>query len=191
MRKLFFLLILFLIYSSTVPAQEKKNRYQFRSVHSIALVNGSNSVSAALQSIAGISRGKWFAGAGAGLDYYLYRTIPVFIDTRFEWGKNKNKYFLYADGGISFSWVEDGQIENPGIWNGNRSNQFQNGIYTDAGIGYTIGMKNTEAFVMSLGFSHKKLKETISYEDWRTRELQTDIHSYGLNRILIKAGWRF
>src|SRR5688572_10480978 len=186
MRKLFFLSILVILGTSS-RGQEKKSLYQFRTLHHIVLVNGSNSVSAALQSIAGVSRGPWFLGAGAGLDYYICLTVFVFIDTRFECGKTKNKYFIYADGGINFSWLEEDLNGNPGIWG---EHQYRDGIYTDAGFGYLFGMKNKDALIISLGYSHKKLKETITYEDWRTREPLIELHSYGLNRVMIKVGWR-
>ena len=87
--------------------------------------------------------------------------------------------------------MEEEYLFEPIIWNGNRSNSFHNGIYTDAGLGYAVAMRNRNALILSLGYSHKRLKEKISHTDWRTQELQTDKNIYGLNRIMIKAGWRF
>ena len=191
MRRIPVLLILFLIIESPVIAQKKKNRYNFHSINSLVLVNGSNSVSAALQSVAGVSRSHWFAGAGAGLDYYLYRTIPVFVDFRYEWGNSRNKFFAYVDGGINFSWVQEDFFVDPNVWNGNRTNSFQNGLYTDTGFGYVVATKNGDALILSLGHSYKKLKEKITYRGWWNEEWQTDVNVYGLNRIMIKAGWRF
>ena len=191
MGKILVFLIILLLIESPVTAQKKKNKFNFHSINSIALVNGSNSVSAALQSVAGFSGGHWFAGAGAGLDYYLYRTIPVFMDLRYEWGNSRNKLFVYADAGINFSWVQEEYLFEPIVWNGNSSNSFHDGLYTDAGFGYAIAMKNGNAIILSFGHSHKRLEEKIVHQDWRTQEWQTDKNIYGLNRIMIKAGWRF
>lgn len=191
MVKIPLLLIFLLLIESPVKAQKKKTSFNFHSINSIALVNGSNSVSAALQSIGGFSARNLFAGVGTGLDYYLYRSIPLFVDLRYEWGKRSNKLFAYADGGINFSWVQEDVLNEPIIWNGNSSNSFHNGLYTDAGFGYAVAIKKGNALILSLGYSHKKVKEKITHTDWRTQELQTDKNIYGLNRIMIKAGWRF
>lgn len=191
MGKISVLLFLLLIIEPPLKAQKKKNSFNFHSINSVALVNGSNSVSAALQSIAGFSGQHLFVGAGAGLDYYLYRSIPVFLDLRYEWGKRSNKLFAYADAGINFNWVQEEFIYEPIIWNGNSSNSFHHGPYTDAGFGYAVAMKKGNALILSLGYSHKRVKERITRTDWRTQEWQTDHNIYGLNRIMIKAGWRF
>jgi len=191
MGRILVLLIFLLVIESPVLAQKKKTKANFHSINSIALVNGSNSVSAALQSIAGFSGPHLFVGMGAGLDYYLYRSIPVFMDVRYELGNSSNKFFVYADAGINFNWVQDEYLFEPILWNGNSSNSFHNGIYTDAGFGYAVAMKNGNALILSLGYSHKRLKEKVTHTDWRTQEWQTDNNIYGLNRIMIKAGWRF
>lgn len=193
MKKKYLFLSFFIVFSVICFAQGKTKNYRFHSVNSIGLVNGSNSVSAALQTVNGFQKGPLFAGIGVGLDYYLYRTVPVFADLRYELGKKKNKFFVYTDGGISISWVQDYYIIEPGpvVGNGGPGNDFDNGIYTDAGGGYTVGMKNGNALVLSLGYSHKRLKETYTYQDWRTGEWQTDLHRYHLNRILLKIGWKF
>ena len=155
------------------------------------MLNGDNGVSEAIQTVNGFSKGLWFAGIGLGLDYYQYRTVPFFADLRYEYGRKKNKVFVYADAGINFSWAQDDLKYVSTIWNGNRSNDFNNGLYTDAGIGLTAGFKNGEAIILSLGISHKTLEEKISYDDWRTTKRQTDVNSYRLNRVVLKIGFRF
>jgi hypothetical protein len=141
----------------------------------------------------GFQKGNWFAGVGVGLDYYLYRSVPLFADVRYEFGKNKNKFFAYADGGINFQWAEDYSYNGPVfIWDGgNNSSEFHNGIYTDAGFGYLVANKKSGGLVLSLGYSHKSLNETVSYQDWRTQETITDLYRYNLNRIVVKVGWKF
>lgn len=190
MKKYFFFVAFALSWTFSF-AQKKTQDYRFHSFNSVSLVNGSNAVSAALQSVNGFQKKSLFAGLGVGLDYYLYRTVPVFADLRYEFGKNKNKFFVYTDAGINFSWAQDYFYSQPSIWNRNQSNDFHNGLYTDAGFGYIVGMKKGNGLILSLGHSHKGLKELITYQDWRTNEWQTDINKYKLNRIVLKAGWRF
>lgn len=191
MIKNIFIIIALTSASFILNAQKKKLTHQFQSINSVALVNGNNSVSTGLQTVNGFKKDSWFAGVGVGIDYYLYRTVPLFGDLRYEFGKKKNKYFAYADAGINFSWIPDQFIGNPSIWNGNTSNSFNNGIYNDIGLGYNVRMKKEGALVLSLGYSHKNLKETESYIDWRTSELLKRENSYNLRRVMLKIGWQF
>ncbi len=191
MKSKYFFLLVFSFAWSFISAQNKNTGYRFHSINNVGLLNGNNSVDASLQTINGFKNGSLFAGIGVGFDYYLYRTVPVFVDLRYEFGKNKNKFFVYADGGINFEWVKADMYQPPSTWNNNRSNDFHNGLYTDAGFGYLVGKKNGGAFLLSLGHSVKTMKGTYTYRDWRTLEWQTGINRYRLNRIILKAGWRF
>ncbi len=192
MAKKYIVVLLSILMTGVISAQDSSNtKYRFRSINSVVLVNGNNAVSAALQTVNGFQNGAWFAGVGLGLDYYLYRTVPVFADVRYEFGKKKNKFFLYGDLGMHFDWVPGYLYENPSIWNGNRRSEYTNGLYTDGGVGLVSGMKKGNGFVLSLGFSKKTLQEKISYLDWRTSKMQTDVNTYRLNRIMLKLGFQF
>ena len=190
MKKKIFLLILFIPATVYINAQNNKAQYRFHSINSLVLVNGWAGPAASIQSVNGFKKGRWFAGVGAGIDYYRYRTVPLFADIRYEAGKKINKFFAYANAGINFTWVQDYLIIEPTIWNNNTSNDFKNGLYTDAGIGYSVGMKNENAFVLSLGYSQKNLSEISTYQ-WRSGEWFTTKNTYHLNRIMLKAGWKF
>jgi len=173
--------------------QKKNATYKFHSINNILLINGNNATTAGLQSINGFQKGNLFAGVGIVLDYYLYRTVPLFVDFRYEFGKTKNKFFAYADGGVNFDWVEEEYNDGPiFIWDGSRNtSEFHNGAYTDVGLGYMVGTKKGGGLVLSLGHSYKSLEKTISYQDWRTQETITDVYNYNLNRIVLKVGWKF
>src|SRR4030095_2195076 len=193
MKTRYFFLSIFLSLSVFSFGQKKNTAYRFHSINNISLLNGDNEVSAGLQSINGFQKGNWFAGAGVGLDYYVYRSVPLFADIRYEFGKTKNKFFAYADGGINFDWVNEHYYDGPiFIWEGSsNSGEFHNGIYIDAGLGYLVANKKGGGLALSLGHSHKSLKKTISYPDWRTQQTITDIYRYNLNRIVVKVGWKF
>ena len=191
MKRCIFLFLCCCFFYSAKSQVKKKKAYQFHSINSLALVNGNNGAAAALQTVNGFTSGHLFAGIGVGLDYYQYRTIPLFADIRYEVGEKRNKFFIYGDVGINFSWVQDEFYDEPVIWNGNRSNNFNNGFYSDAGLGLSAGFKNGNAFILSLGYSRKTMEEKITYEDWRTGNPQTDINTYRFNRVILKAGFRF
>jgi hypothetical protein len=176
----------------SVQAQDKKaKKFRFHSLNSLAFINGSNATTAGLQTVNGFSRGAWFGGIGLGLDYYQYRSVPLFADFRYEFGKKKTKPFIYADAGINFQWAQDYFYHDPSIWNNGGTNDFENGVYADVGIGINAYSKNGNAFVMSLGYSRKDMKEYYTYEDWRLRTPVTDVYSYRFNRAVLKLGYRF
>ena len=193
MKIKYFFLVLLIPVTLVSFGQKKNATYKFHSINSISLINGNNATTAGLQSINGFQKGNLFAGVGIGLDYYLYRTVPLFADFKYEFGKTKNKFFAYADGGVNFDWVEEEYNEGPiFIWDGSRNtSEFHNGAYTDVGLGYMVGTKKGGGLVLSLGHSYKSLEKTISYQDWRTQETITDVYNYNLNRIVLKVGWKF
>ena len=193
MKLKFFFLSIYISLSIFSFAQKKTSDYKFHSINNLSLLNGDNEVSAGLQTVNGFQKGNLFAGVGVGLDYYIHRSVPLFADVRYELGKNKNKFFAYADGGINFQWVQETYDRGPiFIWDGgfNSSGKFHDGIYTDVGLGYLVGMKKGGGLVLALGHSHKSLKQTVTYTDWRTQQPVTDLYRYNLNRIAVKVGWR-
>ena len=189
----YFFLVLLMPVALVSFGQKKSSAYKFHSINNISLINGDNEVSAGLQSINGFQKGNLFAGVGIGLDYYLYRSVPLFADFRYEFGKTKNKFFAYAAGGINFDWVEENYNYDPiFIWDrSNGSSEFHNGAYTDIGLGYIVGSKKGGGLVLSLGHAYKSLEKTVSYKDWRTQETISDVYNYSLNRIVLKVGWKF
>ena len=190
MRKLFILLFFVAL---TLLSFGQKNSFKFHSINSVSLLNGENEISAALQSVNGLQKGAWFGGIGLGLDYYIQRSVPLFADLRYEFGKGKNKFFGYADGGINFDWIKENNNSEPiFIWEGfANSAEYNDGSYVEGGLGYIVGMKKGNGLVLSLGYSYKSLERKVTYQDWRTQQPTTDIYKYKLNRIAIKAGWRF
>jgi hypothetical protein len=194
MKKELIILLACFFVCKAVFAQQKKPAYRFHSINTVSLLNGANEVSAGLQSVNGFRKGNWFAGMGAGLDYYIHRSVPLFADVRYEFGKKENKFFAYAAGGLNLEWVETSQNRGPiiFIWEGNQENSdFDNGLFTDAGMGYLVKMKKAGALLLSLGHSYKTLKHTVTYTDWRSQEQFTDIYHYRFSRISVKLGWMF
>jgi len=193
MKPKYFFIITFLSLSIFSFAQTKTTNYKFHSINNLSFLNGENEVSVGLQSVNGFQKGSWFGGVGVGLDYYIHRSVPLFADLRYEFGKKKNKFFAYADAGVNFAWVEDYVYSGPIIFEGPivDPGEFHNGFYSDAGLGYIVNFKKAGGLVLSLGHSRKTLREDVTYTDWRTQQSTTDIYRYRFNRIAVKVGWRF
>ena len=193
MKSKYFLLQMLLLGCCLLSfGQKKENACKFHSINSVMFLNGENEASAGLQSVNGFQRGNLFAGLGVGLDYYIHRSVPLFADLRYEFGKGKNKFFGYADGGVNLEWAEEFTEPIFFPWDGVGNNgEFHNGIYTDFGFGYRVAMKKNGGLVLSLGHYYKTLKETVTYQDWRSQEWFTDVYRYKLRRISLKVGWQF
>jgi hypothetical protein len=189
------LVLLLMMTTGLVSAQTKslQNTWQFRSFNTIGLLEGQAGSAFQLQTVNGAQYNSWFAGLGLGLDYYRYRTIPLFLDLRKEFGKTVNKLFVYADMGIGFSWLTDQQKN---IYYSD--DHYGNGLYNDLGIGYKLSVGKNSGLLISLGYSYKKLTETYpNYYNqtyWNgTMNInpQTQQINYSLNRLSIKVGWQF
>jgi hypothetical protein len=195
--KISLLCILLSMIVGIVSAQQNNSvrPWQFHSIDNVGLVEGETGSAFQLQTINGVNYKSWFAGIGAGLDFYRLRTIPLFADFRKEFGKNNNKIFVYSDIGINFSWVTDQQksinVEN---------DKFHNGFYGDWGLGYKVMVNRKNNFLLSVGYSYKKTAETydqiyfppgIFYDPGPQSNQQEQKINYSLNRLTIKIGWEF
>jgi hypothetical protein len=191
------LLFFMLIRTGVSVAQQKvaTASWQFHSINSIGLLEGQAGSAFQLQTINGAQYKSWFGGIGLGLDYYRYRTVPLFVDLRKEFGKANNKLFVYSDVGINFGWVTDKQKTQYVI-----DDKFNNGFYTDLGFGYKVNLGKNGGLMLSLGYTFKKVIETYKspiyfYGNPINSEPplndQTIQYSYSLDRVTIKIGWEF
>jgi hypothetical protein len=197
-RKILICLILLTVKLHTAFAQQKTlaSPWSFQSILNFGLLEGETGSSFQLQTINGAQYKSWFAGIGLGLDYYRLRTIPLFLDIRKEFGKNRDKLFVYADGGISFTWVTDAQKSNYYFPNP----QFHNGFYSDLGLGYKAVVGKRTALLISIGYSYKKAIESYTmpiygyqnlYPTYMMQNGPDEQINYSLNRLSMKIGWEF
>jgi len=194
-----FLLLIFI--AGNISAQQKNigKPFQFHSVNNMGLLEGQAGSTFQLQTINGAQYKSWFAGAGVGLDYYHFRTIPLFIDLRKEFGKRINRLFVYADAGINFYWKRD---KDPKQFYYNDA--FNNGVYSEAGAGYKVKLSHQIALSFACGYSYKKIAESGSDNYYyfintpgNTSYLGPPVSSsmskinYNLKRLVLKAGIEF
>ncbi|MET0243052.1 MAG: hypothetical protein ABW174_06275 [Flavitalea sp.] len=186
-------LMLFVIIMMTVNsyAQDKKVRYA--SQNYVGLLDGEAKAAFQLQTIHGIEFRSWFAGVGAGLDYYYIRTVPVFFTLNKDLKIKNRTFFISGDVGPNYTWASVGPAMP---WASSLSkSSFDPAIYWAAGIGYKATMKNrNDAILINLGYSYKKVEETRESAQWcinppcNTTSEQFD---YTLKRISIRLGWQF
>lgn len=177
---------------TTIPGTTVKKGCScaFNSVNQVGVLTGERGSSFLAQTINGIRYKTWFAGVGVGLDFYKTRGIPLFLDIRKYILNKPATPFIYADGGIHYSWPTEKDKEAG--WNVTR--KFNNGLYYDFGLGYKAPINQKHAFLLSVGYSVKKIEETntsIFYCPQCPNQESVERFNYTFNRLSIKAGWQF
>lgn len=186
-HKPFYSFFLFLLISFSTSAQ--KNRIRFQSINNVGIALGQSEPDWTLQTINGIKFSNWYTGIGIGIDDYRYKTLPLFIDGRWNFGEKKEG-FVYGDFGYNFP-MKDKPGKEVSYYN---TYHFTGGIYTDIGIGFQSRLYKKSSLLFSLGYSYKELQTKIGtticpfigpcYVDYSKYEF-----NYG--RIALKAGLVF
>jgi hypothetical protein len=179
-------LIIFLVSDGVAQSKTK-----FHSQNYIGVLEGSRASNFQVLSINGFQKSTWFGGIGTGLDYYYFRSVPLFLSVSKYLCACERSFFFSADGGYNFVW--DKSTGN--FFNGERNGDFDPALYWSAGFGYKVGLKNKkDAVLMSLGFSAKHVKEEIRsiYMCFMPPCLETtEKYNYKLNRLSLRIGWQF
>ncbi|PVD51705.1 hypothetical protein DC498_13365 [Terrimonas sp.] len=178
---------------------QQKQRLQFHSLQQVGLINGNGAVSGLLQSVNGLEKHNWFAGAGIGLDFYRYRTVPLFIDIKkYISIKNGNRFFIYADGGYNIPWLP--KKEENFTWGSGQTkawSEYKGGLYFDAGLGYAIKFRSGNNMLLSTGYSYKYFEETKTTKTTvvgtagTTESVDKQYYDFTFKRLMIKIGWEF
>jgi hypothetical protein len=159
----------------------------FSSINQVGLLEGSGGHSAQVQTINGIRYKTWFTGVGVGLDYYRFRTVPIFFDIHKDLFNKVNTPFFYGNAGIHVPWVLDKEKN----WWGRA--EYNRGLYYDAGVGYSVNLGKNRALLFSGGISLKKIRETRYYEVVCITfpcPQQSEQYDFTLRRFSLKAGLR-
>lgn len=183
MKRLFFTLTMFLLISFSVFAQKKK--IKFNSINTFEMITGESLLSIGFQTVNGIRFSNWFSGIGIGIDYYQYKTLPLFFDGRRYFGSEK-KAFVYGDIGYNFP-MKNKPRKEMGYYD---TYHFKGGIYTELGIGFKTKLIKKSSLVFSIGQSYKQLQTRVGIVPmcvgcdpyWYNYKL-----TYG--RIIVKAGF--
>jgi hypothetical protein len=132
----------------------------FRSTEWLGLSTGQAGGACILETVNGVAWGPWFTGLGASVDFYRFRSVPLFLSvTRdISLGRRDGLYW-YADGGTNVPWYSR---PNTGENNAIVSSTFHGGAYWGGGMGYLckLGSHQRQALLFSAGYAVKKLSET-------------------------------
>ena len=191
MKKAFLILLLFVASMSEITAQEiKKEKKFFSSQISSGIVEGEQGTSFHVELLNGIRYKTWFGAIGTGLDYYYYRSIPVYLSGIKYLSPGNHSFFIQGDAGMNFAWVEDRGMN---VWN-EISHEFKPGIYWNGMLGFATGLDRKNSFSFGIGYSQKSLKEiremaVMCFSPPCENTYET--YKYNLKRLTLRLGWQF
>lgn len=170
-------------------AYSQKQRIHFNSINSGGIIIGKTASYGLFQTVNGITYKKWFGGLGAGYDYHYYTSIPAFVDVR-RFLDRKGNIFIYSDLGYNFPGKEKPGNEITSY----TSYYFSRGLYSDLGFGYKITISKSNHFILTGGYSNKKLSyktEAVSCPFVGPCYENIYHYNYSFGRIIFKAGIQF
>ena len=181
------LVILFLPVSLT--AQSKDCSCKFQAIGSVGLAAGESPIKPFFQFSAGKTYKGLFFGGGTGLDFYRYKSVPLFADLRYSVGPGRS-VFLYNQAGYNFPF--DNKVQKPLTSSSFTPYSYKGGFYWDAGLGYKFKLGNRSRLIASAGFSHKRINYILKYAYPCLLEPCPEdrtVYQYNLGRIVAKLGW--
>lgn len=191
----FIFLIACLVYSqSGLQAQEQATAKKIQVTGAVSLMNGSSEVGAQLSAQAGIELSKgWNVGLGSAIDYYYFRSVPVYVEVKKHFGNGPRRLFAFAATGVNLAWPTDEDQMKISRWNIIGEQNFRSGMYADIGIGYTLYNRHQRGLFTGLGYSVKTISESHIEQVWNglttsQTERKTD---FTFSRVLIRIGYKF
>jgi hypothetical protein len=132
--------------------------WKFRSDNYVGIVAGELGNYGQVQTVNGLYKGPWFVGIGTGLDYYRFRTVPLYLSVNRDLfgSKESSGFFISLNGGTTLPWFS-GYPMPYGI----QSRTFSPGFWGNGGFGYRqkLSEKTDKAFLFSISYGMKKLSE--------------------------------
>lgn len=196
MRKHFIVAGLFMLFVTVGFGQ---HGWKFRSDDYVGLASGQLGNYGVVETVNGVCKGPWFLGIGAGLDYYRFRSIPLFVSVTRELPifPKAGGLFVYLDGGIDLPRYTKSVPFDAGF--DSYSSRFHAGTWYNGSLGYRIklGAKTQKALLFSAGYGVKKLKEEDTAPAicavFGACQIGTEMYVYEyLNRmLLLRIGFSF
>ncbi len=177
--------------TSTISLAQKKQgeKYIFSSRFGAGLLEGQTGSALQLQTIHGLNNKGWFMGAGVGLDYYNYRSIPLFLSFKRDLKPGSCGFFVQADVGLNIPWTRTFPR-----WDEISSN-FKPGLYWHGGLGYAVNLGSKKnQFLINLGYSYKHAKEIKEIAVFCINPPcppMIEEYNYHLRRISLGIAWQF
>jgi hypothetical protein len=181
------LIILMFMFQWTSAQQTKQKPLQFQVMVQAGLLEGEKGSAFQVHVINGVRLNQWSIGVGTGLDYYGFRSVPLYLDIRRMLVAKPTSPFLYLNAGTHFTWLN---AEQQPEWETVRNRP---GLLLETGLGYQVPIKQ-HALYFSAGYSLKSMTQEITSEICPFLPPCVETTSrfdYTFRRISVRAGFRF
>lgn len=194
-KRIFLLIICLNILPLYIFAQQK---WKPGFVAEAGLVAGSYEPSADLRAQFLMAKKGWQVGAGGGVDYYRFRSVPVYAHGRKYFGTHKSKPFAMLSAGVNIATPTEDEKNNQfgrgGIWWNQVPASYSGGFYGEAGGGYSFLNKKGRGVSLSLSYVFKSMTETYTTSYWLgfSESVPTqEKNTYYMNRFACRVGYKF
>jgi hypothetical protein len=188
------LLVFVALMMIAAPVLSQQSKTGYTGSLEAALVNGGYESNAAITMTHGLGFKGITASVGAGIDYYRFRSVPVFIDLKKYFTIAKLQPFIQASAGLNVAWpTTEQKIVQRWWWQGNDTISFSNGIYSKAVMGIVLNPGKQVKISAVAGWSYKSVTtryDELVFDGTGSRmEIRTMI--FGLNRLYVGLGVSF
>ena len=190
-KRIQFFLLLALLGSSAVKAQQKK--WKPWVLPEAGILVGSYTLDRDVRLNAGIEKKGIMLGLGAAVDYYRFESYPVYFQARKAFDFRKVNLFVMSSWGYN---VKSGTVAEPSWWGGRTiTKKYSGGIYGEIGGGNMIRIRKKERLQVSVSWVMKAVEESFQSEIWnpvnQSPRIITNLNRYTMHRTALRVGWKF
>jgi hypothetical protein len=193
MRTRLLLVVVCIFFASAGNGQAS---WRFRSDNYLGTAIGQLGSYGQVETVNGLYKGPWFVGLGTGMDFYRFRTVPLYLSvTRDLFGAaKKSGFFLNLNGGITLPWGIDHPLPFDVV-----SSTFSPTVLWSGGLGYRqkLSAKTDKALLFTASYEVKNLTEhqtgAICYACTNQEPQTPQTYEYDyVNRVfLLSVGFQF
>jgi len=186
-----FSLVLAMLGSNPVNAQQKNWKPWL--IPEAGILVGSASLDGDFRLNTGIEKKGLMLGLGSAVDYYRFKSYPVYFQARKTVEFRKVNLFVMSSWGYN---IKSGTISIPSWWGGQAiSKQYSGGLYGEIGGGNMIRIRKKERLQVSVSWVMKTVGESFQTEIWNpvnqsARTINNQVR-YSMNRTALRIGWKF
>lgn len=179
------LILLFCICTVCFANAQKKISYT-GSVEG-GILKGSKPVSSFIFTTQGITYKQYIVSAGSGIDFYPFRSVPLFADVKKKFTSKAIQPFIQAAMGFNFTSAGSSDAK---LFYNYASGHFSNGFFAKGGGGLMFRAQKKWKFTLSAGYTYKTTSYTykrFTGNPW-AGQMQPVKDMYHYNRWYAGAG---
>ena len=193
-RRIQFFLLLAMLGSSAVKAQQKK--WKPWVLPEAGKLIAASDFSTDYRLNAGLEKKGLMLGLGGAADLYRFQSYPVYVQAR------KSFVFRKVNGTVfsSLGYNLKSGTETISNWNGwwrpsTRDVTYRGGAYAELGLAHAVSIRKKHRLHFSVSWVMKSVQETYPSSIWnpvdQTTRTITNQVKYNLHRTALRVGWKF